>query len=99
MNDERLEKAREAIAEADREMARLFAVRMEAVRQIAIYKREKGLPVYDPAQERRVIERGLACVEEESLRGPYEEFIRGVMDVSIRYQEKLLKDVPEETEK
>ena len=99
MDDERLAEAREVIAAADREMARLFAVRMEAVRQIALYKREKGLPVYDAAQERRVIDRGLACVEEDGLRGPYEEFIRGVMEVSKRYQEKLLMCAPEDMEK
>ena len=53
MQDDRLAKARAEISEADREMATLFVRRMEAVRAVAEYKREKGLPVLDPARSGR----------------------------------------------
>ena len=47
----KLEQAREKIANADRQMAKLFEERMEAVKDIADYKTEHGLPVEDKAQE------------------------------------------------
>ena len=53
MEEGKLTEARAAIGEADREMARLFVRRMEAVREIAAYKRERGLPILDAAQEER----------------------------------------------
>ena len=90
MDDERLLKAREVIAEADRDMARCFVKRMEAVREIAACKRERGLPILDEAQERRVIERNLAWIEPEELRGHYVNFLRGLMDVAKDYQRELL---------
>ena len=92
MDDERLLKAREIIAEADREMARCFVRRMEAAREIAAYKRAHGLPIQDAAQEQVVIARGLACVESEDLRDSYVQFIRGVIEVCKQYQRRLLED-------
>ncbi|MBQ3955323.1 MAG: chorismate mutase, partial [Clostridia bacterium] len=46
-----LDLARRTISEVDLEMAALFSRRMEAVKRIAAYKKERGLPVYDPARE------------------------------------------------
>lgn len=40
-----LDKARQVIDDVDREMTRLFEQRMDAVRQIAEYKKEHGMPV------------------------------------------------------
>ena len=91
MEEERLLAAREAIAEADREMARLFEKRMQAAAEIAAYKRERGLPILDAAQEKRVIERDLGYIETDALRGLYVQFIRGVMDVSKKYQRRLME--------
>ena len=96
MDDERLIRAREIIAEADREMARCFVRRMEAVRAVALYKQEKGLPVLDAAQEEVVTARGLACVEPEELREPYRQFIRGVKEISRGYQRRLMEGGPDE---
>ena len=90
MNDERLWKARETIAEADREMARLFEKRMDAVREIAAYKRENGLPVLDRTQEEAVIARGLAQIESDDLRDLYVKYIRSVMEISKEYQRSLM---------
>ena len=90
MEEDRLQRARDAIREADREMARCFERRMAAVRDIAACKRERGLPIQDPAQERAVIERGRAWIESEELRGYYEAFIREVMALSRQYQGRLM---------
>ena len=41
-------------------MAALFAERMAASRDIAAYKKERGLPVLDEKQEERVLEKNAA---------------------------------------
>ena len=93
MEENRLLEARAAIAAADREMARLFIQRMEATREIAAYKRERGLPILDAAQEARVIERNLAYIPMDDLREPYMQFLEGAMTASKSYQRRLLEGV------
>ena len=48
-----LEKSRVEIDEIDREMARLFERRMNVCADIAKYKKEHALPIFDPAREQR----------------------------------------------
>ncbi len=90
MNDEILKQARETIADADREMARIFVKRMQAAREIAAYKQERGLPILDKAQEQAVIARGLGFLASDELEEYYIPFIKSVMDVSKQYQRRLL---------
>ena len=51
MDMEVLTAQRAIINETDREMARLFEQRMEAVKQIALWKKEHGLPILDAGRE------------------------------------------------
>ena len=48
-----LEEARKTVQETDAQMAELFQKRMSAVKDIAAFKKERGLPVFDAAQEKR----------------------------------------------
>ena len=90
-----LNEARNAIRVVDREMAALFVKRMEAVRSVADFKRERGLPVEDKAQEARVIDACGALVEDDELREFYLEFLQNTMDVSKRWQHHLIgKETP-----
>ena len=84
-----LQEARAEIAAVDEEMAGLFLRRMEAVRHVAAYKKERGLPIEDLAQEARVIEGRSALVSDPELRSFYVRFLQDVMDVSKRYQHRL----------
>ena len=93
MSDNRLDEARHIIDEADREMAKLFERRMAAVRTIADYKRAHDLPILDEAREREVIARGLGRLSDESLRGEYVLFQKGVMEVSRLYQRRLSEEL------
>ena len=86
-----LEQARAVIDQVDQEMAALFCRRMEAVRQVAQYKQERGLPVLDAAREQAVIEKNAARVEDETLRSYYVLYLRDLMGVSSRYQHRLLE--------
>ena len=96
MDEDRLQAARMVIGEVDRDMARLFMKRMEAVRDIAAYKREKGLPILDAAQERVVIERNLSYIDDDGLRELYLQFQRQVMEVSKAYQRRLMMEEADE---
>lgn len=92
MNDHatgELAAARARIDELDRQMARLFAERMNAVSKVAAYKKERGLPVRDPAREAAVLERGAGMLAEE-LRPYYLRFQQSVMDTSCQYQQDLM---------
>lgn len=90
-NDMDLEKARETIREADEQMAALFVKRMEAVRDVAAYKREHGLPIEDKRQEERVIEGRSALVEDDDLRSYYVQFLQDTMSISKRWQHRLME--------
>ena len=52
---DKLEKARIEINEADKGIAELFCKRMNAVRAVAEYKKERGLPILDAAREEAVV--------------------------------------------
>lgn len=88
---DKLLKAREIISETDKEIARLFEKRMEAVRLVAEYKKERGLPVFDAAREEHVINSNLLNIESEEIKEFYVPFIRNTMDISKRYQHRILE--------
>ena len=88
MND--LEKARQIINEADREMASLFSKRMDAVRAVAEYKKEHGIPIVDPTREESVIKNNSSLIGNEDYRPYYINFLRNTMEVSKQFQHRLL---------
>jgi chorismate mutase/prephenate dehydratase len=69
---------RERLDKIDAELFRLFRERMEVVRQIALYKKENGLPVLDAERERQK----LAAID-----CPYEQkFCEALMALSREAQ-------------
>lgn len=86
---DKLKKAREEINKIDSQMAELFCQRMEAVKEIALYKKERGLPILDTAREEAVINRNCALVEDELLRSYYINFLRNNMEISRNFQNRL----------
>ncbi len=88
---DKLQNARQTINEVDREMAKLFVRRMDAVRTVAEYKAQMGLPVLDAAREAAVVERNSALVSDEELRSYYVSFIKSNMEISRSYQHRLLE--------
>ena len=89
---DKLQKARSVISEADAGMADLFVRRMEAVAQVAEYKKERGLPIFDGAREREVLEKGAARVSDPALQPHYVRFLQNTMEVSKAYQRQLLAE-------
>lgn len=88
---DKLEKAREIIGETDREIAALFEKRMAAVKEVAEYKKERGLPVFDGAREDFLIKRNLGYIENEEIKEFYVPFMKNTMDISKRYQHRILE--------
>lgn len=93
MENNKLLQARAVIDETDKKMAELFCARMKAVRTVAEYKMENGLPVFDPQREEQVILKNSEYLEGEdaSLRECYVKFLRETMAVSRHYQTRLLE--------
>lgn len=86
-----LENARKIINEVDKEIADLFAKRMDAVKKVAEYKKQNGMQVFDPAREAEVIERNSKMVEDEELKPYYVSFLQSNMEISKSYQHRLLE--------
>ena len=85
-----LDKAREIINNVDKEMAELFAKRMEAASVIAEYKKECGLPILDAQREEALIRRNSEYIEDPTLRGFYINFLKSTIEVSRSYQSLLM---------
>ena len=86
-----LHEIREEIRQIDEEMAELFVRRMEAVRKVAAYKNQRGLPVLDREQEARVIQGRSALIKDPELQPFYIEFLKDVMKVSKHWQQYLIQ--------
>ena len=94
MSDENktlLEEARETINRVDREMARLFEERMNAVRKVAEHKIAHGLQVLDPEREKQVIERNSALIDNDEYRSYYISFLNETMAISRKFQHRLME--------
>lgn len=86
---DKLDIARQEINRIDKEMAKLFCERMEAAKNVAEYKKERGLPILDATREEEVISRNSSLVEDEVLRSYYINFLRNNMAISRSYQGRL----------
>ncbi len=87
----KLIRAREEITRIDKEMAQLFERRMQAARQVAEYKQENGMPIFDASREQFLIDKNTAYIEDADLRGYYIDFLKSNMNISKAYQKKILE--------
>ena len=89
MNNENvLMKNRATIDEIDKEMAFLFEKRMNAAKEIAAYKNERGIGVLDKSREASVIEKNSAYISDSEIREYYVNFITSVMSLSRALQSR-----------
>ena len=86
-----LKDARLKINKIDKQMAELFVERMLAAKEIAFYKKDHGLPIYDEKRESEVIVNNSKLVDDRELRAYYVNFLKNNMAVSRDFQEKLLE--------
>ena len=69
-----LENARKTITEVDKEIARLFEMRMNAAGKIAAYKKSHALPILDEARENELIARNSGYISDQTIGEYYTEF-------------------------
>lgn len=81
---------REKLNSIDAEMAQLFEKRMEAVRDLAEYRGERGLAVEDREEELRSIAAKSANVQNEELRELYISFLESTMEISNKWQHRMM---------
>lgn len=86
-----LEKARKIINEVDSEMAKLFVKRMDAVKQVAAYKKQTGMQITDPAREEEIIAKNAMLLEDSPYQSYYVKFLRDNMEISKKFQHRLLE--------
>lgn len=86
-----LTKARKKINEIDEQMSKLFEQRMKASKEVAEYKIKHSLPIYDEKREQEVINKNLQYIEDNEIKEYYIDFLTEVMNISKKYQEKIIK--------
>jgi len=87
----KLEEARKIINEIDKEMISLYIKRMQAVRMVAEYKLENGLPVLDSSRESALKAKNLVELDDKELEKYYLEFFEGVLESSKDFQKELIE--------
>ena len=84
-----INESREKINQIDAQLTQLFQQRMAAALEIAKYKQENHLPVYDPARERQVLLSQTAAVPPELVSSTRVLFST-LFDLSRSYQHQYL---------
>lgn len=86
-----LQEIREKLDGIDDQMIELFACRMRLVRDVAAYKKERGLPILDAGRESRILDRLEGKAGEELA--PYARRVyETIFAVSREYQARQFKD-------
>lgn len=85
-----LTESREIINQIDPEIRKLFLERMKIVKDVALYKLENNLPVFDETREKELIEKLSKDVEEE-LKPYYLEFLNAMLKISKDYQKEIIR--------
>lgn len=84
-----LEECRKEIDNIDKELVQLFVKRMNVAKNVAEYKKETGMAVYDSERERKLLEKVEENAGEE--HGDYARRLYGsILDLSRIYQSKFL---------
>ena len=86
-----LKDAEERVRATDLQMRALFLQRLEALRALACWKKERGLPAEDREVEQRTLSELTPGVEEEAQRSFYLSFLQDVLTVGTRWEHYLME--------
>lgn len=84
-----LDEIRKEISAIDEKMAQLFEKRMEAAAEVAAYKKEHALPIFDGGRENELIKRNSQIISDSVIREYYVDFLKNNMSLSRAYQARL----------
>ena len=84
-----IDELRKQINEIDAELVKAFDARMKVALEIGKYKKENGLPVFDPARERAVLDKQTSAVAEDMSM--YVKLLYNTLfDLSRSYQQRYM---------
>lgn len=84
-----IQELRRQINIIDEQLVQSFDARMKVALEIAKYKKENGLPVFDPARERAVLDKQTAAVSEDMAM--YVKLLYNTLfDLSRSYQQRYI---------
>ena len=84
-----MQELRKQINEIDEQLVKCFEARMKVALEIGKYKKENGLPVYDPAREQEVLEKRMAAVDAD-LSGYVKTLYTTLFELSRNYQQRCM---------
>ena len=85
-----IEKARLEIDSVDKEIARLYEKRLDAVKEVLEYKKANDLPILDAGREDAIIEKNQKYIQNKEYVDSYIDFMKKVMSNSRDFQQTLL---------
>lgn len=80
---------REEINKIDQEMKELWLERLNCSKEVAEYKKENNLPIFDKDRENEVINKNSLDINNELIKQHYINFLHSLMDISKEYQKDL----------
>lgn len=87
-----LDDYRMRIDEIDKEITRLFEERMNVVLNVAKYKMDNNLPIFNRGREDQVIEKNIGYLENKDYAGELKEFYNDLMAVSRQLQNRKMQE-------
>ena len=90
-----LKEIRDRIDRIDNSLVELLEERMTIVEDVAKYKKENNMKIFDPKRESEVIQKNTNRVKNDELRKYIEKILNDIMSVSKEYQESKLYEIEE----
>lgn len=87
-----IDESRKEINEIDSCLADLFEKRMMVCKDIALYKKEHNLPIFDEKREKEVILNNCNKLQNKDFEAYYISFLHAIMDISKDYQKNVIED-------
>jgi len=84
-----IQELRKQINEIDEQLVKAFDARMKVALEIGKYKKEHGLPVFDPTRERAVLDKQTAAVD-ENMATYVKLLYNTLFDLSRSYQQRYM---------
>ena len=64
---------------------------MQNVKEVALYKKENSLPVFDGKREQEIIAKNINYINDKEIKEYYVNYLKDVIDISKKYQNDLLE--------
>ena len=87
-----LDDIRLKINDVDLKIIETFKERMNLAKEVALYKKENNLPIFDEAREKALIAKNLNALNDEELQEYYLNVFKKILEESKEYQKKIINE-------